>query len=38
MIDVDNATAGNVTISISVDGDKKSNFTEVVIDKPLKTN
>ena len=37
MIDINNETAGKVTISISVDGDKKSHFTDVVIDKPLKT-
>ena len=37
MIDIENDTAGSVTVSISVTGDKKKDFTEVVIDKPLRT-
>ena len=38
MLEIENATAGTVTVSISVEGDKKRHFTEVVIEKPLRTN
>ena len=37
MVEVENDTAGAVTISLSVEGDKKKHFTPVVIDKPLRT-
>ena len=38
MVEVDNVTAGTVTVSISSKSDKlKKDFTEVVIDKPLRT-
>ena len=37
MIEIDNATAGQVTISLSVEGDQKRHFTDVVIDKTLRT-
>ena len=37
MIEVDSATAGSVSVSLSVEGDKKKHFTEVVIDKALRT-
>ena len=37
MIEVDSATAGSVNISISVEGDKKKHFTDVVVDKTLRT-
>ena len=36
MIEVANDTAGSITVSISVEGDKKSHFTPVVLGKPLK--
>ena len=36
MIEVVNDTAGSCSVSISVEGDKKSHFTEVVIGKTLK--
>ena len=37
MIEVENDTAGKVTVSLSVEGDKKKHFTPVVLDKTLKT-
>ena len=36
MIEVENDTAGSVSISLSVEGDKKKHFTPVVIDKALR--
>eukprot|EP00354_Favella_ehrenbergii_P000554 CAMPEP_0170454456 /NCGR_PEP_ID=MMETSP0123-20130129/2698_1 /TAXON_ID=182087 /ORGANISM="Favella ehrenbergii, Strain Fehren 1" /LENGTH=92 /DNA_ID=CAMNT_0010717167 /DNA_START=196 /DNA_END=470 /DNA_ORIENTATION=+ len=37
MIEIENDTAGSVTISLSVEGDKKKHFTPVVLEKPLRT-
>ena len=36
LVEIESETAGSVTISLSVEGDKKRHFTEVVVDKALR--